>query len=107
MIWPRNCGPASFQLRRASSARSANRPLRVPIHSVPAMRKRILAGACSGGSGLTDEQMRRQQVEQLEPAAHVAEDALQVLQHAGGELVHEKCAAGFEHIAGLAQYALA
>src|SRR5947207_7486625 len=45
MMWPRNCGPASFQLRRAPSARSANRPLRVPIHNVPAMMKRIRARA--------------------------------------------------------------
>src|SRR5438874_4405099 len=147
MMWPRNCGPASFQLRRAPSARSANRPLRVPIQNVPAKMKEMrararhwqrhpaggqfarggcatqaggLAGAarcarraavtgepCSGGTGLTDEQMRRQHVERLEPAADVAEDALQVLQHARGELVDEKCAAGFEHIAGLAQYSLA
>src|SRR5258708_37577932 len=114
MMWPRNCGPASFHWPRAPSARSPNRPLRVPIHNVSAMMKRIRARArhcqrqaCSGGTGLTDEQMRRQHVERLEPAADVAEDALQVLQHARGELVDEKCPAGFEHIAGLAQYAFA
>src|SRR5436309_10367760 len=39
MMCPRNWGPASFQLRRAPSARSAKRPLRVPIQSMLDMKE--------------------------------------------------------------------
>src|SRR5215471_13360345 len=52
----------------------------------------------SGRHGLSDEQMRGQHVEGLEPASDVAKDPLQVAQHARGELIHEKRAAGREHI---------
>src|SRR5215831_967957 len=61
----------------------------------------------SGRHGLADEQKRRQDVQWLEAASDVAKDALQVAQDARGELVHEKRAAGLEHVVGLLQDALA
>ena len=36
-MWPRNCGPASFQARRRASGRSVKMPLRVPIQRVLAI----------------------------------------------------------------------
>src|SRR2546421_5084880 len=57
--------------------------------------------------GAAEEQVGGQHIQRLEPAAHVAEDPLQVLQYAGRELVHEERAARLEHITGLAQDALA
>jgi hypothetical protein len=56
---------------------------------------------------MIDEQVRRQHVERLEPAPHVTEYLLQVLQHARGELVDQEGALRLEHVAGLAQDALA
>src|SRR5437762_1543407 len=60
MMCPRNWGPASFQLRRAPSARSAKRPLRVPIQSMLDMKEgssprcRVVNGAHRpGGESLS------------------------------------------------------
>src|SRR5579859_2899578 len=88
MMCPRNCGPLSFQLRRCASARNANRPLRVPSQRVLVMGEGC--GAPSDDLRLTDEQVRRQHVERLELAGDDAEDALEVLEHAGRELVDEE-----------------
>src|SRR5215469_1381371 len=67
----------------------------------PRRRSAATLARILGRHGLANEQKRGQDVQWLESATDVAEDAFQVAQHARRELVHEKRAAGLEDIAGL------